>query len=109
MPDDRLIAIETLLLAINFSGPHEVCFHHRESLRRLYREDWPAWLQVMSELRHCGMPLHEIMDAVVDEHPGDCACWRCIWALKVEIIETKLLFTHQPEGLDHAGRNERAD
>jgi hypothetical protein len=104
--DDGRTTIETLLLAIVWHGPHAVALDHRESLRRCYREDWSAWLQIRSYLQENGMPLHEIMDCVVDQHPDECACWRCVLRLHVEIIRTGLIFNPQ-EGLTHEGDNGR--
>lgn len=91
MPSERA-GIETLLLAIGWQGPWAVTLDHRESLRRFYREDWPAWMEIKTKLQAGGMPLHEIMGVVVDEHPAACACWDCVLALQSEIYRAGVLF-----------------
>ncbi len=92
MSIDR-VGVETLLLAIGWQGAAPVVLDHRESIRTIYREDWPAWLEIKLKLQEGEMPLHAIMDLVCDEHPSDCACWNCLLALQSEIFRTRALFT----------------
>lgn len=86
------VTVETLLLAIGWMGPWAVALDHPEQFWRFYREDWPAWLELKSYMQENGMPLHEIMDLVVDEHPHECACWDCVLVLQSEIYRTGVLF-----------------
>lgn len=76
----RRAAIERALMIVGAFGPHAM----REELRRMYREDWSAWLEVLAYARECG---HEILDLVCDEHQRNCACWDCVLGLHSEVVK----------------------
>lgn len=92
----RRASIERLLIIIGAFGPQAVLDHIAE-LRRYYREDWPAWLEVSAYLREGGMERGEILDLVCDQHPNDCACWDCILELQAEIIRSRAIAAVEQE------------
>jgi hypothetical protein len=77
-------------MAIGVHGPN-VVFEFIQEVRRYYREDWPAWMEVSVYLREGGMEQGEILNLVCDEHPNDCACWDCILELQAEIIRSRAI------------------
>jgi hypothetical protein len=88
----RRVRIERVLIAILVHGP-EAAFDHVRVLRYFYRYDKLAFQEIAICLRANGMEQHEVLDIVIDQHPADCACWRCLLRTHVDILKTRATVT----------------
>jgi len=82
----RTEATANLLVQIKQHGPG-IASNNRDLLAALYYVDRPEFTRIRHALVEAGSSHEAVMYfAGVVLHPVDCACWRCISRLQVQIL-----------------------
>jgi len=81
----RIQELEKVLFTILVHGP-SAAFDHLLYIRKCYKSDTDAFLEIKQTLIEAGMDHSAVMEMVLGRHPLGCACWRCVLMLHTQAL-----------------------